>query len=102
MEEDILQRIRALLRTKGVSMLQVSDAYGIKQNTFSRQISGESALSALTLLSIIGYFPDVNTEWLLRGEGSMLKQEVEGTQEEKQKVEMTFYVDENGFLKLKK
>lgn len=73
MEKSVLQRIRALLKTKRVSMLQVSDSCGIKQNTFSRQISGESSLSASTLLSIIGYFEDVSTEWLLRGSGEMLK-----------------------------
>ncbi len=54
-------------------MLQVSKACGIKQNTFSRQIKGENALSSSTLLSIIGYFSDVSIDWLLTGNGSMLR-----------------------------
>lgn len=73
MEELILQRIKEVLRLKGISMSQISSAYGIKQNTFSRQISGESALSASSLLSIIGFFPDISAEWLMRGEGDMFR-----------------------------
>lgn len=73
MEELILQRIKEIIRRKGVSMSQISSAYGIKQNTFSRQISGESSLSASSLLSIIGFFPDLSAEWLMRGEGPMLR-----------------------------
>ena len=99
MEDAVLQRIRELLRLKGVSMLQVSNACGIKQNTFSRQISGESTLSVSTLLSIIGYFPDISAEWLLRGDGDMLKSDKDlqkGTERE-----FTVVVDENGFLKIK-
>lgn len=74
MEELILQRIKEVLRRKGVSMNQISSAYGIKQNTFSRQISGESSLSASSLLSIIGFFPDLSAEWLMRGDGPMFKE----------------------------
>lgn len=100
MEDSVLQRIREVFRIKGVSMLQVSNACGIKQNTFSRQISGESTLSVSTLLSIIGYFPDISTEWLLRGDGNMFKSD-----KDLQKVaekEFTVVVDENGFLKLRR
>lgn len=100
MEDSVLQRIKEVFRIKGVSMLQVSNACGIKQNTFSRQISGESTLSVSTLLSIIGYFPDISTEWLLRGDGNMLKID-KGLQKVTEK-EFTVVVDENGFLKLKR
>lgn len=99
MEDSVLQRIKEVFRIKGVSMLQVSNACGIKQNTFSRQISGESTLSVSTLLSIIGYFPDISTEWLLRGDGNMLKSD-KGLQKVTEK-EFTILVDENGFLKIK-
>lgn len=99
MEDLLLQRVRDVLREKRVSMLQVSDACGIKQNTFSRQLSGESALSASTLLSIIGYFPDVSTEWLLRGKGNMLIEE--GKENDDDLQELTLIVDKNGYLRLK-
>lgn len=98
MEDVVLQRIKELLRMKGTSMLQVSSACGIKQNTFSRQISGESTLSVSTLLSIIGYFPDISTEWLLRGEGEMFKSDIPAKSNAARV--FTVCIDENGFLKI--
>ncbi|WP_195501840.1 helix-turn-helix domain-containing protein [Bacteroides clarus] len=99
---DVLQRIREFLKIKGVSMLQVSDACGIKQNTFSRQIGGESALSASTLLSIIGCFADVNTEWLILGEGDILKSnEAEKVNSASKKYDAEIEIDNEGYLKIK-
>lgn len=73
MEESLRQRLRLLLVSKGISITKVANACGIRQNTLSRQLSGESSISSSTLLSIIGYFHDVNSDWLLTGEGDMLK-----------------------------
>lgn len=98
MEDDVLQRIKELLKHKGISMLQVSNACGIKQNTFSRQMSGENSFSLSTLLSIIGYFPDVSAEWLLRGDGSMIKGENEAKGESGRK--FVVCVDKDGYLKI--
>lgn len=100
MEDSVLQRIREVFRIKGVSMLQVSNACGIKQNTFSRQVSGESTLSVATLLSIIGYFPDISTEWLLRGDGEMIK-ENNDNKEMPQSFDAKVEIDEEGCLKIK-
>ena len=73
MEESLRQRLRLLFVSKGISITKVANACGIRQNTLSRQLSGESSISSSTLLSIIGYFHDVNSDWLLTGEGEMLK-----------------------------
>lgn len=73
MEESLRQRLRLLFVSKGISITKVANACGIRQNTLSRQLSGESSISSSTLLSIIGYFHDVNSDWLLTGEGDMLK-----------------------------
>lgn len=102
MENNVLQRIKEVLRVKNVSMIQVSDACGIKQNTFSRQLSGENALSASTLISILGYFNDISAEWLLRGEGEMFKSKANSIEDETiQKISGEFEIDENGYLKVK-
>lgn len=69
MQDAVLERIKLLLQKRNISMLKISEASGIKQNTFSRQISGKNALSSEVILSILGYFPDVSSEWLLRGIG---------------------------------
>lgn len=73
MEDLVKQRIREVISQKNTNITAVSRVLGLKQNTLSRQINGNTTMSADTLLSIIGLFPDVNFDWLLTGQGSMLR-----------------------------
>lgn len=74
MKNTVLERIRLILAKKGVPQLRIAEASGIKQNTFSRQINGESALSEVVISAILRFFPDINVEWLFTGEGAMFKE----------------------------
>lgn len=71
MKTSVLQRIMAILEIKKLSILGLSKMIGMQQQTLNRQLSGESAMSANTILCIISKFPDISAEWLLRGEGAM-------------------------------
>lgn len=103
MKTTITQRIKELIDFKGMSINSFSKKINIVQTTLNRQINGDtSSIPVDTIEAILHYFPEISAEWLLRGEGDMLNQKSKDLQEEKQKVEMTFYVDENGFLKLKR
>lgn len=73
MESTVIQRIKAVLLHKDVPMSRIAEFAGIKQNTFSRQVGGESALSAAVLSAVIEYFPDISPEWLITGKGDMIK-----------------------------
>lgn len=102
MKDDVLQRIKEVYAIKATSETQFAKQIGANQKTINQQFKGERALSLDTILLISSAFEDVSLEWLLRGEGNMLKQNNESEQEKSQEAEMTFYVDKNGFLKLKK
>lgn len=72
MEDSVLHRVRMLLANKGVPQLKIAEATGIRQNTFSRQVNGESALSGAVISAILEYFPDASADWIFTGKGSML------------------------------
>lgn len=72
MEEQLVkEQIRLLLRTKGVSITRLAAGDASLQKKLNNQINGETALSVQTLLYIISKFPNISSEWLLRGTGNM-------------------------------
>ncbi len=101
-ESAVKQRIREVLTVKESNPTKLSKDFSVNQKTLNNQINSDVQLSSSTILLILKAFPDLSAEWLMRGEGSMLKHETECKQEEKQEVEVIFYVNKDGFLKLKK
>lgn len=71
MEELVVQRINTLLKRKQVTKRAVSQHIGMNTSTFTRQLSGDNCVSLETILGVITYFPELSTEWLLRGVGEM-------------------------------
>lgn len=70
---DILQRVKEILSYSGCSVRAFSIKCGISQPTLDKQIKGLRAISLETILNILYAFPEISTEWLMRGVGSMLK-----------------------------
>lgn len=75
MENNVRERIREIFNLKETNVNAVSKSLGLRQNTLNRQINGNTTIPTDTLLSIIGLFPDISTDWLLTGKGEMLKSE---------------------------
>ena len=73
MKEGVLQRIIDVFRTKSNSETQFAKMIGANQKTINQQFKKERSLSLDTVLGILSSFPDISAEWLLRGEGEMLK-----------------------------
>ena len=48
-----------------------AELIGSNKKTISQQLKGERAISLDTILNIISAFPDISSEWLLRGNGDM-------------------------------
>lgn len=75
MKTTITQRIKELIDFKGMSINSFSKKINIVQTTLNRQISGESAMTLDTFISIMNCFPKVSLAWVLRGDGTMTKEE---------------------------
>lgn len=99
MKSPVLQRIRIISEKYNLSITALSKKIGIAQQTLNRQITGENAMSLNTVETILGCFPEISAEWLLRGDGDMIKGSAPTESTEK---EFVVCVDENGFLKLKR
>lgn len=73
MEDDVRQRVRLLLKEKSISLNVISKDLDYPQSNLNKQINGDTSISLRTLLVLLDYFPEVSTEWLLRGDGDMIK-----------------------------
>lgn len=73
MESIIVQRIRKVAELKGLSVTALSKMLGVVQQTLNRQISGDGAMPLSTIDKFLSCFPEISAEWLLRGEGEMIK-----------------------------
>lgn len=100
MESIVVQQIRKLLKQRRISITSLSKEIGIPQSTLNRQLNVDNTISISTIESLLSYFSDVSAEWLLRGEGNMLKSSTLSHSTSSTK-ELTIYIDENGFLKAK-
>lgn len=73
MEDIVKQRIRELLSKKEISVTFLAKTVGANQKTLNNQINGDTSLSASTILLIKQVVPEIDFDWLLTGEGPMLK-----------------------------
>jgi hypothetical protein len=85
---------------------QFIDYKGIKINAFEMSIgvsksywSNTQKISAEVVAGILRVYSELSAEWLMRGEGDMLK--LDQPSQVTEKKEFTVIVDEDGFLKLK-
>lgn len=68
----IRERVRELLKHVGLSPTSLSANPLVKQKIDS-QINGEGAIGADVIYIILEKIPSVSAEWLMRGEGEMLR-----------------------------
>lgn len=100
MEPLVLQRINELIDSYKLSKNAFANKINMEQTTVNNQLIGKRSVSIDLILNILLAFPEISSEWLLRGEGEMIK----GSSVVKEKPaskEFVVYVDENGFLKMK-
>lgn len=75
MEVTIYQRIMSILEDKQLSVNALSKMVNMSQTTLNTQLKGERTLSANVVAKVLDTFPEVSSEWVMRGEGSMYRKE---------------------------
>lgn len=73
----IVERLQEILRYSNLSVRGLAIKCSLKQQTLDKHIKGISEPSANTLIGIAVAFPEISTDWLLLGNGSMLKEDKE-------------------------
>lgn len=95
MENTINERISEIISNMGYkSKRAFAEKIGVAQTSLNDILNGAEPKFS-TLNKILIAEPLISAEWLMRGEGDMLKVQSDA------KKEFTVVVDENGFLKLK-
>ncbi|WP_455668245.1 hypothetical protein [Phocaeicola sp.] len=91
-------RLMQYLDYKGISPTKAETMLGWGKGAFikAKSISVDKAGEFLLL------FKDLSAEWLLRGEGEMLRSNDSTSGDGTSEKEIILYVDENGFLRVKK
>lgn len=73
MEQTVNERIRLIYESKNLTENRFSQMCGIRQGTVNGWKTKDKLPGLESLLQILATFPDVSAEWLLRGEGEMIK-----------------------------
>ncbi|MDW3194260.1 MAG: hypothetical protein R8G66_31965 [Cytophagales bacterium] len=83
-------RIKHLIDLKDLNISRFEKAIGVANNTIGTFLRRDTSLSSDILVKILNTFPDVNSKWLLLGQGEVL-----GTVDENaEPTELTTLVDE--------
>lgn len=77
MEKEVKERMQLIIKQFETNCTQLANRYNVNQKTLSSQVNQETAVSLSTILLILDAFPEVSAEWLLRGEGEMIKKHEE-------------------------
>lgn len=72
MEQTVKQRLITFIKYKGLSQAKFEKAIGVS-NGFVNNIS--KSIGAEKMQRILSVYPELNSKWLLLGEGEMLKTE---------------------------
>ena len=73
MDNTINERLSELLINKNISQQEIAISLGTSQPNVSAMCKGYRTISKKTIVKLSTIFPDLNVDWLLTGEGSMLR-----------------------------
>ncbi len=67
----LVQRVKNIISTKNMTASRFADHIGVPRSTISHILSGRNNPSLELVQKILDHFPEVRTEWLIRGKGPM-------------------------------
>ncbi|WP_439185668.1 helix-turn-helix domain-containing protein [Carboxylicivirga taeanensis] len=78
------ERIEAIIRHERLTPSQFADAIGVQRSGISHILSGRNKPSLDFLDKLLARFPHISGDWLITGQGSLLKSSQRGVSEETQ------------------
>lgn len=76
MKSIVTQRIKSVLESKQISIAAFTKMIGMQQVTCNRQIRGDQAVSLGLIEGFLKEFSEISAEWLLRGKGNQVVEEL--------------------------
>lgn len=69
---DITERLKKIIGHSGLSDRGFAIQCGLKQPTLDKQLKGLRAVSLDTICAVLVTYPEISSDWLIRGKGDML------------------------------
>jgi transcriptional regulator with XRE-family HTH domain len=69
----MIDRIQKIIQLKKLNSSAFADKVGVPRSTISHILSGRNNPSLEFIQKVLDTFPEIRTEWLVRGDGHMLK-----------------------------
>jgi transcriptional regulator with XRE-family HTH domain len=71
------ERITQFLRSEGISPAEFADKIGVQRSSVSHVINGRNHPSASFIQKMLAAFPNLNSRWILLGDGPIFESSVE-------------------------
>ena len=81
------ERILDIINYFNLSSSQFANEIGIQRSAVSHILSGRNKPSLELVLKILNRFPEISTDWLILGEGKMIKNEKDNNVPEEDKIQ---------------
>lgn len=75
---NILHRIELLTKNEGITITALERKIGASKGVLSRALNNNTDIQAKWLQAVVENYPLYSAEWILTGQGSMLKEESPG------------------------
>lgn len=98
MKSSINQRIREFIDSLGINDNQFAKSIGVTQSVIASMFSRNTEPSSRVIVSVLNAYANLSAEWLMRGEGDMIK--IENGIIDKTERKFVICVDKDGYLKL--
>lgn len=72
----MVSRIKKVIAYSNLSIRAFAMKIGVNQPTLDRMLKGINALNLNCVIGILSSFPEISSEWLMRGVGEMLLTDV--------------------------
>lgn len=70
---DMVDRIKLMLKVNNMTASKFADEIGVQRSSISHILSGRNLPSLDLIQKVLRRFPEISSEWLLNGNGSMLR-----------------------------
>ena len=70
----MLNRLKEYIDKKGISVSAFEKSIGMSNASFGKSLKNNGAIGSDKLENILKIYPDINAEWLLTGNGDMIKE----------------------------
>ena len=76
MADNTISRIKKFIDKKNISIRLFEQTVGMSNGSFASQLKNNKTIGVDKLENILHAYPEICPEWLLTGNGSMLKQDI--------------------------